>query len=103
MKKIGGMKLYTLEEVMDEIIGKKGTPERIRFEKETQAKIDEYKLGESLRKEREARNITASELATQAGVSRAQLSRLENGNGGSVLLLTKVCNALGIKLQTTTI
>ena len=101
MEKIGGMKFYAFEEVLDEVIGEKGTPERILFEKEAQAKIDEYRLGESLRKEREARRITASELATQAGVSRAQLSRLENGNGGSISLLAKVCNALGIRLQTT--
>lgn len=33
MEKVGNMKLYTLEEVTDEIFGKKGTPEREEFER----------------------------------------------------------------------
>ncbi len=99
MEKIGDMKFYTFEEVLDEQIGKKGTTERTLFEKEAKAKIDEYRLGEKLRKEREAQCITASQLAERVGVRRSQLTRLENGNGGSVSLLSKVCNALGFRLD----
>lgn len=101
MEKVGNMKFYTFDEVLDEQIGTVGTPERDRFEKRAQTMIDEYYLGESIRREREERSITASQLAERAGVSQSQLTRLENGNGGSISLLTKICNALGVRLQMT--
>lgn len=95
------MKFYSFEEVLDEQIGKVGTPERDKFEKQAQTMIDEYYLGERIRREREERCITPNQLAERAGVRRSQLTRLENGNGGSISLLTKVCNALGVRLQMT--
>lgn len=33
MKQVGKFKLYSLEEVLDDVIGPKGTPERAAFEK----------------------------------------------------------------------
>lgn len=54
MEKIGDMKFYTFEEILDEQIGKKDTPERTLFEKEAKAKIDEDNLGERLYKKYQA-------------------------------------------------
>lgn len=101
MEKVGNMKFYTFDEVLDEQIGVVGTPQRDNFEKQAQIMIDEYYLGESIRRAREERNITASQLAERAGVRCSQLTRLEKGNGGSISLLTKICNALGVRLQMT--
>lgn len=93
---------YTsFEELEDKYIGKTGTPRRDAYEAKLQADIDEYYLGECIRREREEKRITASQLAERVGVSRSQLARLENGSGGSVSLLTRVCNALGMRLQMT--
>ena len=48
MKQIGDMKLYTFEEVQDEIIGKIGTPERDRYEKELQEELHAYYIGDAI-------------------------------------------------------
>lgn len=37
MRQIGDMKLYTLDEVLDENLGKAGTPERDAFEADVEA------------------------------------------------------------------
>lgn len=36
MEQLGGMKLYSLEEVKDELIGKVGTPERDDFDRKVE-------------------------------------------------------------------
>ncbi|MCO4095335.1 MAG: helix-turn-helix transcriptional regulator [Acidovorax sp.] len=54
-------------------------------------------LGHRIRKAREARNLTLSELMRRTGVHHSQLSRIERGqfrlNGKNV---RKICKALGI-------
>lgn len=57
MEKVGNMKFYTFDEVLDEQIGMVGTPERDKFEKQAQAMIDEYYLGKRLLRAREEKNI----------------------------------------------
>lgn len=57
MEKVGNMKFYTFDEVLDEQIGMVGTPERDKFEKQAQAMIDEYYLGKRLRRAREKKSI----------------------------------------------
>jgi transcriptional regulator with XRE-family HTH domain len=66
------MKTYSLDEVTDNIIGKKGTPEREKFEYELQI----------------------------VGVQKAQISRLEN-NASNVTIdtLLKVFTALKAKVK----
>lgn len=51
MEQLGNMKLYTLEEVKDELIGKVGTPERDRHEREVAEAVNAYFIGEAIRKE----------------------------------------------------
>jgi hypothetical protein len=45
------MKTYTLEEVQDSLIGKKGTPERDKFEYELQMDL----IGEAIKQTRKVR------------------------------------------------
>lgn len=47
------MKLYSLEEITDEVFGKKGTPERDAMEAQLKEEIDAYHVGEAIRKARE--------------------------------------------------
>lgn len=53
-------------------------------------------LGEYIRLRRLARHLTQERLAKLAGVSRRQLSLLEDGRNVSVLFLIKICNVLEI-------
>ncbi len=54
-------------------------------------------IGEDLSACRRIRNLTAQQVADKADVSRATISRLENGDPSvSLCTFLGVCNALGI-------
>ena len=90
------MKTYTLEEITDEFIGKKGTPERDEFDAEVKASVEAYKMGEAIRAERERQNLTQNEhghslsLKNLFGIARAldlKGSFLDMGRLGRVALM----------------
>ena len=62
MEQIGNMKLYSFEEVLDEHIGKIGTPERDEFERKVEDSVMAYKLGEVIKRTRKAQNLTQEKL-----------------------------------------
>ena len=47
------MKLTTLEELEDKVIGSVGTPERNEYEAKLAAELHAYKIGEAIKKARE--------------------------------------------------
>lgn len=96
MKQIGNMKLYSLEEVKDEVLGKIGTPVRDEHEQRVAASIHAYKLGEAIKKARIEQNLTQEELGERIGVKRAQISRLEKGYSISIPTMSRVFRALGV-------
>ena len=90
------MKTYTLDKVQDELIGKKGSPERDLFEYELQLDL----IGKAIKQTRKERNLTQEELGKMVGVQKAQISRLEN-NAGNVTMdtLLRVFTALKAKVK----
>jgi DNA-binding XRE family transcriptional regulator len=90
------MKIYTLEEVQDKLIGKVGTPARDRFEYELQLDL----IGNAIRQTRIKRNMTQEALGKLIGVQKSQISRLEN-NAGNVTIetLLNVFTALNAKVK----
>ena len=90
------MKIYTHEEILEEFIGKKGTPERERFDAEVQTNVEAYKMGEALRGERVRQNLTQRELGEKAGVGESTVSKVENGQCSSLRSLSRIFRALGI-------
>ena len=59
-----------------------------------------YLIGSRVRKQRNNIGLTRKALATRSGVSERYLTQLELGKGNiSILLLRKVANAIGIKLN----
>ncbi|MBC8486255.1 MAG: helix-turn-helix transcriptional regulator [Bacteroidetes bacterium] len=90
------LKLYTLDEVKDEFLGKTGTPEREQYEFELKMDI----LGEMIKKARKERNLTQVQLGELIGVQKAQISRLEKHTGNVRLeTILKVFRALKTKLK----
>jgi HTH-type transcriptional regulator / antitoxin HipB len=85
------MKIYTLDEVQDTLIGKKGTPDRDVFEYELQMDL----IGKAIRQTRQERHLTQAELGKLIGVQKAQISRIEN-NASNVTIdtLMRVFRAL---------
>lgn len=90
------MKTYTLEEVTDELIGKKGTPERDLFEYELQMDL----IGKAIKDTRKERNLTQEELGKLLGVQKAQISRIENNTSNVTIdTLLRVFTALKAKVK----
>lgn len=90
------MKLYSLEQIKDEFIGKNGTPKREIYEQELQLEA----LGDIIKQARIERNLTQEQLGKLIGVQRAQISKLEN-NATNVTMDTilRVFNALKAKIS----
>ena len=90
------MKTYTLEEVQDKLIGKKGTTKRDIFEYELQMDL----IGKAIKQTRQNRNMTQEQLGKLIGVQKAQISRIEN-NASNVTMdtLLRVFTALKAKIK----
>ena len=78
MKQIGNMKLYSLEEVTDELIGPKGSLEREKFDRQVKESLHTYRIEEAIKKSLR-QNLTQDELGERIGVQKAQISRMERG------------------------
>ena len=92
------MKTYTLDEITDEAIGKKGTPKRDKFDQELEAEMRAYHIGEAIKQARLAKNLTQEELGGKVGGKKAQIPRLENGKSITINSLMKLFNAMEIPL-----
>ena len=90
------MKVYTLDQVQDKLIGKIGTPDRDVFEYELQMDL----IGKAIKQTRQERHLTQEELGKLIGVQKAQISRLEN-NASNVTMetLLRVFTALNAKVK----
>jgi len=90
------MKAYTLEELTDEFIGKKGTDERDEFDSELRSEL----IGQAIKEARLKRNLTQSQLGELVGVQKAQISKIENSLSNARLdTILKVFKALNAKVN----
>jgi DNA-binding XRE family transcriptional regulator len=90
------MKTYTLEEITDKYIGKKGTVKRNTFEEELRLDI----LGQTIKNIREEQHLTQSELGGLIGVQKSQISKVENNlTDARFETVLKVFKALGAKVN----
>src|SRR5512133_2468516 len=90
------LKIYSLEEITDKHIGKRGTPKREAFEYELRLDI----LGEAIKQARKERNLTQEELGKLVGVKKAQISKLEHSlTDARFETIIKVFKALNVKIN----
>jgi len=92
------MKIYTLDEVQDQLIGKIGTPRRDAFEYELQMDL----IGQAIKQTRQERHLTQEELGKLIGVQKSQISKLEsNASNATMGTLMRVFKALqaNVKLR----
>lgn len=97
MRNLGDMKLYTFDEMLDEDLGKMGSPERDMFETRVEEDIWAYHIGEAIRKARKDKNLTQEQLGDLMGVQRAQISKIENGKNLNFSTIARAFKAMGIK------
>ena len=90
------MKTYTLDQVQDKLLGKKGTADREKFEYELQMDL----IGKAIKHTRQERKLTQEQLGLLIGVQKAQISRLEsNASNVTIDTLMKVFGALKAKVK----
>lgn len=87
------MKLHTHEELLDSVIGLKGTPKRDKFETE----LENYLIGEAIRRTRKEQHLTQKQLGELIGVQEAQISKIESGKSITYATIVKVFKAMGAK------
>jgi DNA-binding XRE family transcriptional regulator len=86
------IKEYTLEEIEDEMIGPKGTPERDRYESE----YEQFLIGETIKQARKQKQLTQAQLGDLIGVKKSRISKIENGENLSFGAVIRVFKAMGI-------
>ena len=96
MKQIGDMKMYSFEEILDEDLGRKGTPGRDAFETAVEADVRAYHIGEAIRQARKDKNLTQEQLGKLMGVQRAQVSKIESGKNLNFTTIARAFKAMGI-------
>jgi HTH-type transcriptional regulator / antitoxin HipB len=85
------MKSYSLAEMKDKYIGKKGTTVRDKYEYELSMDV----LGHMIKKARQERHLTQEQLGKLVGVQKAQISKLESStNSATIDTVLKVFKAL---------
>ena len=90
------MKTYSLDEVTDKHIGKRGTAKRDAFEQELRLDL----LGDAIKQARKERNLTQEELGRLVGVQKSQISKLENSlTDARFDTIIKVFKALNAKVN----
>jgi len=92
------MKTYSLEEVTDQYIGKRGTPKRELFEQELRLEL----LGDAIKKARKAKHMTQEQLGELVGVQKSQIAKIENSTTDARFsTLLRVFDALKAKVNFT--
>jgi len=90
------MKTYSLDEITDKYIGKRGTAKREHFENELRLDL----IGETIKEIRLAKNLTQEQLGKLVGVQKAQISKLENNlTDARFDTVLKVFKALNTKVR----
>ncbi len=87
------MKFYTEEEALDKVLGKKGTSLRDKYEDD----MNNFLIGEAIKKTREAKSLTQEQLGELMGVKRARISKIESGKSITFSTIVRVFKAMGVK------
>jgi len=90
------MKTYKLKEVEDKLIGKLGTPERDDYE----LRIKLIQFGQLIKEIRKERGLTQDQLGELIGVTKSQISKLENGTSNMTIgTIFKIFEAMKSEVQ----
>ena len=89
-------KSYSLAEMKDKYVGKKGTAVREQYEYELRMDV----LGKMIKAARQERKLTQEELGLLVGVQRAQISKLESSaNSATIDTIIRVFSALKAEIN----
>ncbi len=86
---------YSLEEVIDIVVGKEGTPARAQYDADIQA----FLMGEAIKEARKNQNLTQEELGERIGVKKSQISKIERGHNLTLATISRVFRALELEVS----
>lgn len=90
------MKLTSIDDLTDEIVGKRGTKERDIFEYDLRMDV----VGTMIRDARIRKKMTQSDLGDLLGVQKSQISKLENNTKDfRIGTIIRALEALGAKVK----
>lgn len=90
------MKTYTLKEVEDRLIGKTGTPQRGDYE----LRMKLIQFGQLIKEVRKEKDLTQDKLGELIGVSKSQISKLENGTSNMTIgTIFKIFEAMNSEIH----
>lgn len=90
------MRTYKLKEVEDKLIGKIGTSNRNDYE----LRIKLLQFGQLIKEVRKENGLTQNELGELIGVTKSQISKLENGTSNMTIgTIFKIFEAMKSEVQ----
>jgi len=88
--------LTSVDDMMDNLYGKVGTPEREQFRREAYA----YCMGQIIHDARKSEKITQAELAKRIGAEKSYISKIENGIiEPGIGVFYRIIDALGLRID----
>ena len=91
-------KLKSIDDLTNEVFGKRGTASREKFEYELRMNV----LGAMIRDARKRKKMSQEELGILVGVQKAQISKIENNTKDFRLVtILRITEALGMKVRLT--
>lgn len=91
------MKLISAAELVDEFIGKIGTPKRDAMEAQLAREVRAHEVARAIKRARQEKNMTQEELGERIGVRKAQICKLESGKCSPTMnTIMRVFEALGV-------
>lgn len=95
------MNFVPADNLIDDVLGKVGTPERDAIENQLKEEAHAYFVGEAIRNARQHNNLSQEELGERIGVKRSQICKLESGKCSPTLAtISRVFRALGFSSAT---
>lgn len=89
-------KLKSIDDLTNEVFGKRGTPSREKFEYELRMDI----LGSLIKEARKRKKLSQEQLGALVGVQKAQISKIENNTKDFRLVtILPIMDALGMKVK----
>lgn len=90
------MKTTSHEDLLNEIIGMKGTVERNAYEMEVKEQVDLFNMGEAIKAARIQKGLSQEQLGALIGVKRSRMCQIEKGIGLTLSTISRALKALNV-------